>query len=542
MTEIGAGFLTAMRTNLTPMMWALAMLGQACFGQSYQASVQVDPAKVIGKIEPEIYGQYLEHVNEEDECIYPAIWDNTSPKSDAMGLRKDVMAAAKEMKIPVVRWPGGCFADVYHWENGIGPREGRPVLPNKHWGGNESHQFGTDEFLQWSATIGTKPYVNVNLGSGTLPEALRWLEYCKGPASSEQGKRRAANGHAEPYKVPYWGIGNETWGEWETGHTDAVTYSKMLAEWATAMRKQDPSIKILAVGSNAGNDPKWDREVLKQAGDKIDYLTLHAYGSSTNDQPDEYEAVVFTPGYFDFVIRRMLKTIDEHKAESGSKNDVRISMDEWNIRHFATGKGDFKKNLKRKDPRNVEDMLFVAGTMNVMLRHSPRVAMANYVFLVNGHAPLLVNADAVVKTPLYHVFRQYAEWMNGQSLEVLADSPIVTTPPPKTGGMSHKSYPKNYDRKEAPLLDSAAALREDGTLVISLINRHRSDTAEVVLKLPPGYRVSKAWTMGDADAKAVNDFTNPERVMPVAKEVTETVASWTCAARSVVLLSCEKAK
>ncbi|MBX3740108.1 MAG: hypothetical protein KF712_03900 [Akkermansiaceae bacterium] len=531
-----------MRTKFSSMMGMLAALGQVCFAQGYQASVEIDTARVTGKIEQDIYGQYLEHVDEADECIYPSIWDNTSPKSDAMGLRKDVMAAVRDLKVPVVRWPGGCFADVYHWENGIGPRDKRPVLPNKHWGGNESHQFGTDEFLQWSAQVGTTPYVNVNLGSGTLDEALRWLEYCNGPATSEQGKRRAANGHAAPYNVPYWGIGNETWGPWETGHTDAVTYSKMLAEWATAMRKQDPSIKILAVGSNAGSDPKWDREVLKQAGDKIDYLTLHAYGSSVNDQPDEYEAVVFTAEYFDFAIRRMLKTIDDHKAETGLKNDVRISMDEWNIRHFATGKGDFKKNLRRKDPRNVEDMMFVAGTLNVMVRHSPRVAMANYVFLINGHAPMLVNAEGVVKTPLYHVFRQYAEWMNGSALEVKADSPVVTTPPPRTGGMTHKNFPKNYDRKEAPLLDTAAALRADGTLVISLINRHGADAAEVALKLPPGYQVKRSWTMGDADAKAVNDFTNPERVMPVETEVTEPAASWMCAARSVVLLSCEKVK
>lgn len=530
-----------MKSKLSSLLLILAAAGQTSFAQeTYKASLGIDLSKVSGSIAPEIYGQYLEHVQEADECIYPAIWDNTSPKSDAMGLRKDVMAAVRDLKVPVVRWPGGCFADVYHWENGVGPRDKRRVLPNKHWGGNESHQFGTDEFLQWSAQSGTTPYINVNLGSGTLEEALRWLEYCNGTASTEQGKRRANNGHAEPYKVPYWGIGNETWGPWETGHTDAVTYSKMLAEWAAAMRKQDPSIKILAVGSNAGGNPAWDREVLKNAGEQIDYLTLHAYGSSVNDRPDEYEAVVHTPGYFDFVIRRMLKTIDDFKAETGLKKDVRISMDEWNIRHFATSKGDFAQNLRRKDPRNVEDMLFVAGTLNVMVRHSPRVGMANYVFLVNGHAPLLVNADGVVQTPLFHVFRQYATWMGGQALELQTNSPIVTAPPPKTGGTSNNTYPKGYDRKESPLLDTAAALRGDGALVISLINRHRTDRAEVALNLPEGYQVRKSWSIGHTDPKAVNDFENPQKVMPVEAEVKENSPTWTCNASSVTLLFCTK--
>lgn len=215
-------------------------------------------------------------------------------------------------------------------------------------------------------------------------------------------------------------------------------------------------------------------------------------------------------------------------------------MDEWAIRRFQKSKGTLQENLRRKAPRTVEDMLFVAGTLNVMVRHSPRIAMANYVFLVNGHAPLLVNADQVVKTPLYHVFRQYSGWMTGQALEVKADVPIVDTPPPMIGWSSHTRFPEGYDRKTAPLLDTAAALREDGTIVICMINRHRADPAEVALKLPAGYRVDRSWALGDADAKAANDFENPQRVVPVESKVTDPVASWTCAPRTVVMLACVK--
>ncbi|EIQ01730.1 alpha-L-arabinofuranosidase [Opitutaceae bacterium TAV1] len=502
----------------------------------YSASVAVDAAEAFGAIEPEIYGQYFEHVKESEECIYPAVWDDRSPLSDEKGLRKDVMAAAREMEVPVVRWPGGSFADVYHWENGIGPRERRPVLPNKHWGGQESHQFGTDEFLHWSEQVGCKPYLNVNLGSGTLEEALRWLEYCNGRVDTEQGRRRAANGRAEPYAVPYWGIGNETWAPGETGHMDAATYAKTLARWASAMKERDPSIKVLAAGSSAGNDPAWDREVLANAGELIDCLTLHMYASSSKDVADEYETVAFTPVYFDFQIRKMLAAIDGARNETALKKEVRIAIDEWNIRHYATSNRSSHAGLLRKDPRNVEDAVFVAGTLNVMLRHCPRVAMANYVFLVNGHAPLLVNADRVVKTTLFHVFRQYTKWMRGQSLETIVESPSVKTPSLR----SASAYLKGCDAQESPLLDSAAALHDDGTIVLSLINRHRSDAAEVALRLPAGYRVKRSWTLGHEDPKAANDFGDPEKVLPVEQDVGETVASWNCAPKTVVLLSCGK--
>lgn len=496
----------------------------------------VDVAERFGEIEPEIYGQYFEHVKESEECIYPAVWDDRSPLSDENGLRKDVMAAAREMEVPVTRWPGGSFADVYHWENGIGPRDKRPTLPNKHWGGQESHQFGTDEFLHWSKQVGCKPYLNVNLGSGTLDEALRWLEYCNGNSNTEQGRRRAANGRPKPYGVPYWGIGNETWAAWETGHMDAATYARTLAQWAAALKKRDPSIKIFAVGSSAGNDPEWDREVLAKAGELIDCLTLHMYATSTKGATDEYEAVVFTPVYFDFQIRKMLATIDAARNQTGLKKDVRIAIDEWNIRHYATSGRESHAGLLRKDPRTVGDAMFVAGTLNVMLRHCSRVALASYVFLVNGHAPLLVNAKQVVRTTLFYVFQQYARWMRGTSLRTITQSPLVKTPPLR----SASAYLKSCDTPESPLLDSAAAMHDDGTIVLSLLNRHRSNAAEVALKLPAGYRIKRYWTLGHEDAGAANDFEHPEKIIPVERDMDDAVTSWTCAPKTVVMLLCQK--
>src|SRR5690606_34662235 len=159
----------------------------------------------VGEISPHIYGQYLEHVEAHEETIYPSLWNAQHPAADAMGVRTDVTSEVRKLGVPIVRWPGGCFADVYHWEDAIGPQEQRKPKPNLHWKGMESNQFGTDEFLRWCELAGVEPYINVNLGSGTLDEALRWLEYCNGAADTPQGKRRAENGRVEPWGVKYWG-------------------------------------------------------------------------------------------------------------------------------------------------------------------------------------------------------------------------------------------------------------------------------------------------------------------------------------------------
>lgn len=514
-------------------MFALIEASPAAEAGIYQASVTVDLSQPQGEIHPAIYGQYLEHVQTQDECIYPALWDAGSRFADGMGLRRDTMEAVRGLRVPVVRWPGGCFADVYHWENGIGERELRPQLPNRHWGGTESHQFGTDEFLQWCQQVGIQPYINVNLGSGSLAEALRWLEYCNGNPDTPQGKRRRANGHAAPYQVRYWGIGNETWGNWEVGHTNAAAYAELLAQWAAALRQQDPAIKILGVGSSEGADPAWDRAVLKRAGALIDFLTIHIYGSSTDYSGDQYEAVALTPAYFDFRLRQMLQTIDEVSAETGLPRPIQIALDEWNIRHFQG------KQLIRKDPRNMQDAMFVSGVLNVLLRHSPRVGMANYVFLINGHAPLLVNAEAVVKTPIFYVFQQYALWMKGRTVAAQIESPAVSPPPPFTGS-PNPNKSSAYRPGKVAYLDGAAAVHDDGTLVITLLNRHKSDSAEVSLRLPAGYQIKKSWVLQDDHPYAVNDFANPNRIVPVVTPMTEAVTQWRCAPYSVVMLSCVK--
>jgi alpha-N-arabinofuranosidase len=525
-----------MKTRLTPLLVPALfslLLPASNFSQaaaSFAVTVDVAALKPIGEINPGIYGQYIEHVELSDECIYPSIWDDTSKLSDAMGLRRDVIAAARELGVPNIRWPGGSFADNYHWEDGIGPRASRKTLPNTHWKTDEPNTFGTDEFLSWAAQIGAMPYINTNLGSGTLDEALRWLEYCNGAANTPQGKRRAANGHPAPYNVPFWGIGNETWGHWETGHTkDPAVYAAKLAEWAAAMRKKDPAIKILAVGSKSGADPAWDTEVVTRAGHLIDYLTLHHYGKSTRPAGGEYKDIVYNqPAGFDHCLRRMLHHVDTAAARAALKNDIKISMDEWNIRHY-----DGKK-LLRKDPRNLQDALFAAGVLNAMIRLSPRVGMASYVFLVNGHAPLLVNKDSVVKTPVFYIFQQYGRWMKGAALNIKITGPEIALPPAKMPG---PAVPKP---SAVPVLDAVAARNTGGAIVLALTNRHETDAAGVTLNLPPGYAPAEAWTLTAGDIDAKNTFDHPDTVVPATQKIPAPTAAWRCPPHSITLLRCIK--
>ncbi|MBA4147254.1 MAG: alpha-N-arabinofuranosidase [Verrucomicrobia bacterium] len=506
------------------------VLSQSPSPSSYPATVSVHLDQRIGAISPYIYGQYLEHVQRDDQCIYPSLWDNQSPFADKSGLRRDVIAAARELGVPVVRWPGGCFADVYDWEDGIGPQSERPVRINKHWGGEEPNHFGTDEFLRWCQLVGTEAYINANLGTGTLDDCLNWLEYCNGNTSTPQGKRRKANGHSKPYDVAFWGIGNETFAKWEAGYMDAKTYAATLTEWAGAVRQQSPKTKIMAVGSMSADVPEWDRALLDQAGHLFDYLTFHAYGVCNGNRAD-YESVAFTPVYFEQRLRKMIAVLDEFAWKRTNQEPIRISMDEWNIRHHRDG------GLTRKDPRTQQDAVFAAGVLNTMIRLSPRVGMANYVFLVNGNGVMLVNSNQVVKTPLFHLFKQYGEWMQGDALNATVNSPMIQPPTPSAHYPNYK-FPADFKSPESPYLDVTAALKDRNTLAVAIVNRHGHSSANVELDLPKGFVPQTVWTLHHEDIFAANSFDAPDRVSPTVRQLNGN--KWSSPPHSVSIILCKR--
>jgi hypothetical protein len=216
------------------------------FSQPLKAEVRVDGEAIIGPINAYVYGHFVEHL---ERCVYGGLWTE-----DGAHWRDDVLALVKDLRPPLIRYPGGNFASGYHWEDGIGPRPARPRRFDSAWQTWETNQVGTDEFLAYCAEVGAAPFLVVNDGSGTPAEAARWVAYCNEPETGEQGRRRAANGHPAPYAVRLWGVGNEVWGRWQIGHTGPAEYAMRLRAFAAAMRAADPTIQIVGVGAKVLTD------------------------------------------------------------------------------------------------------------------------------------------------------------------------------------------------------------------------------------------------------------------------------------------------
>lgn len=235
---------------------------------SREARVKIDTERVIGEIDPKIYGNFTEHLG---RCIEGGIFEENSPLSDANGFRKDVLKAVEDLHVSLLRWPGGNFSSNYNWRDGIGPRDQRPARLEMAWGTVEDNRFGTHEFLQYCETIRTEPYLCANFGTGSWDEAQQWVEYCNYPDGTATSKLRQKNGREQPWKVKYWGLGNEMDGPWQMGHRTAEDYGKFALEGAKLMRWTDPTIKLVAAGSSnyAADWIGWNRTVLE-------YLKHHA--------------------------------------------------------------------------------------------------------------------------------------------------------------------------------------------------------------------------------------------------------------------------
>ena len=251
------------------------------------AKIYIDLNREIGKVHPHIYGQFIEHMG---RAIYGGVYEPGSKLADEQGFRLDVLEKIKELNVPILRWPGGNFASGYHWVDGIGPKENRPKRRELAWDTVESNQFGTHEFMGLIHRIGADAYICVNLGLGTLEEASNWVEYCNSTTDTYWANLRRKNGRDKPFKVKYWGLGNEIYGKWQLGHKNAEDYAKVSFEAAKMMKGVDPDIKVIACGAN---NPDWDRIVLESLWSYVDYISLHRY-----DGDDSYYGLLAAPpGY-----------------------------------------------------------------------------------------------------------------------------------------------------------------------------------------------------------------------------------------------------
>ena len=384
-------------------------LAAAAASLALQAQVKVtvhENATDQPVIPAEIYGQFSEHLG---RCIYEGIWvgkDSSIPNID--GYRTDVLEAFRTLKVPVLRWPGGCFADEYHWMDGIGPQENRPKLVNNNWGSTvEDNSFGTHEFLNFCEMLGIEPYISGNVGSGSVEELAKWVEYMTAENGS-MAELRAKNGREKPWKVKYLGIGNETWGC--GGDMTAEYYSDVYKRYALYSRNYSGN-RLFKVACGASDyDYNWTRVMMKADARKMDGLSLHYYtckgwvgskGSATSFTPEEYYNVLAKAVEIDEVLHNHEAIMDAYDPQKR----VALLLDEWGT-WFDVEPGYNPGHLFQQN--TMRDAMVAALSLNIFQKHTDRLKMANIAQIVNVlQAMILTKGPEMVLTPTYHVFRMF---------------------------------------------------------------------------------------------------------------------------------------
>jgi alpha-N-arabinofuranosidase len=467
-----------------------------------QSTVHLDTHHHVGPIDRGIFGGFLEHLG---RAVYEGVYDPGNPLSDANGFRTDVLEILKPLGMPVVRYPGGNFVSCYDWRDGVGPRENRPTRPDYAWRSRETNQFGTDEFMAWCKAVGTEPMMAVNLGTAGTAAAGELMEYCNLPTGTLWADRRKTNGHAEPYGVKYWCLGNEMDGIWQAGHVPADEYARRAMQASVMMKGLDPTIKTIAAGSSGRfmkTYMEWDRTLLEYCWDQIDYISAHRY--SNNDRQDS--AWFLAEGVeIDRVIEDYAGLLGYVRGLKRSDKRIYLSFDEWNVwykNRMGDGQWVAAPHLL-EEVYNLEDALVCAQYLSSFIRHADTVKLACIAQIVNVIAPVLTRKEGSLIQSIYYPFLLYSKHANGVSL-----SPAITTGTYKAG-----------ERGDVPAVDFSASY-DSVTQQVSLfvVNRDQAESATVHVHLTDGLidKVIGCETMGGGDVKAANTWEQPNLVKPVA--------------------------
>ncbi len=463
-----------------------------------RARIKIDTERVIGDIDPKIYGNFIEHLG---RCIDGGIFEEKSPLSDASGFRKDVLEAVRKLNVTNLRWPGGNFSSNYRWMDGIGPRDQRPPRLEMAWGTVESNRFGTHEFLEYAERLKTEPYICCNLGTGTWTEAQQWVEYCNSPEDTAMTRLRKQNGRAAPWKVTYWGLGNEMDGPWQMGHRSASDYGAFALEAAKLMKWTDPNVKLIAAGASnfrPGVDwVSWNRTVMEYLRDHADYLAIHLY---VGNQADNFGDFMTSSMDLDQRIKITEGVIDGALAGQTPRRKVYIAWDEWNVWYRARGATQRGRRIL-EERYNLEDALVVATFLNSFVNHAHIVKIANMAQLVNVIAPIFTSEQGMFLQTIYHPLQLFANNTKGKALSLHVDSP------------KYKST--RFD--EAPYLDASASY-DNGALVLNVVNRHRDQAIETEFEAQDKQFAGPVGIseVNGPDIKAENDF-NKTTVKTVEK-------------------------
>jgi alpha-L-arabinofuranosidase len=477
----------------------------------------VDTRRTRATLDRNVFGSFLEHLG---RAIYEGIYESGSPLSDSNGYRKDVLEEIRKLNVPIVRYPGGNFVSGYNWLDGVGSAKDRPRVLDKAWNALNSNQFGTNEFLAWCKAAGTEPLLAVNLGTGTPEEAAALVEYCNVEKGTRWSDLRRKHGVAEPHRVRHWCLGNEMDGPWQIGHMPAVEYGLKAADAGRQMRYVDRDLTLVACGSSGPGMStylEWDRAVLEQCYPYVDAISLHRYftneGAETGGDSSKFLALNLS---MERQIAEVASVCDFVRGRLKSPKRLWLSFDEWNVWYRARSGAAVNGNRQEaphllEEVYNLEDALLVGGCINTLLRSADRVRLGCLAQLVNVIAPLMTNANGLVRQTILYPYSWALRYGRGEVLDLAVQN--------------GDAYEISATEK-APYLDMAGTVQAENAVVsLFVLNRDLAKPRQLELTWEdkPAAKLVTSLVLTGTDLKASNDFGSPNRVVP--KEAEKPVAS-----------------
>ncbi len=471
-----------------------------------KATITVNREYTRGKIDPRIYGSFIEHLG---RGVYDGIFEPSHPSADENGFRRDVIEAVAPLNVPIVRYPGGNFVSGYSWRDGVGPVESRPRRLELAWHVTETNRFGTNEFMKWCSLAGTEAMLAVNLGTGTPAEAAAFVEYCNHPGGTQLSEMRAAHGVKHPYGVRTWCLGNEMDGPWQICAQTSAEYGRKACEAAKMMKWVDPSIELVACGSSSPHMktyPEWDRTVLEHTYEHVDFISMHRYygpNKSVDGSMADFLTSFADMGRF---IDTVAACADYVKALKRSTKTLSISFDEWNVWYNTRGVSTAERWAEvapiHEQSYTMLDALVFGGLICELINHGDRVRMACLAQLINCLAPILtVPGGGICLMPTYYPYLHASTMGRGESLIARYKGPIVES---KLNG-------------DAPALQTAFTYDEaNGTLSMFAVNitKEPVDVAISLQGFRAGVQPGQCLTMHSADLNATNRAGETPAVAP----------------------------
>lgn len=469
--------------------------------------VVADADHIVDRLDRRIFGAFVEHLG---RCVYGGIYEPGHPSADANGFRQDVLALTRELGPTIIRYPGGNFLSGYNWEDGVGPKNQRPVKLDLAWRSTETNQFGTNEFIAWCRLANVEPMLGVNLGTRGPDEARTFLEYCNHPGGTHWSDLRRSHGYEQPHDVRFWCLGNEMDGPWQICSKTATEYGRAVKETAKVMRMYDESLVLAACGSSKRAMPTygpWEYEVLDHAFEDVDFISLHEYFYNRENNVQTFLSAIDD---LDAFITEVVAIADSVAAKRRSSKKIMLSLDEWNVWYRTRTGEDVAPSGWPEAPKlleeiyNFEDALMVGGALCVMMNNADRLKTACLAQLVNAIGAIFTETGGPAwRQTIFHPFAQASRYGRGEVLKTRVEAPSFTS-----SAFGEVSY-----LVTATLHDPAS-----GVATIFALNRHPTETMELDAELRGmggERRLTEALELHHPDVKAINSKDAPHEVSPI---------------------------